>query len=307
MPHCCSPRLLRTFEPGIHAPTSKVRKLRVKEFEASCPSPPDRCGDAGSQPNTFGTDNTTTEAGVHSGPKSESGLSAGGVAGTGTVASQETDAPGGKAAGPFRDSHSPGRSSSRNRQGHHPQYSPAHSALTTCTPATCLVPGTVLQVPDLRGFTVINATDEHTSLMSRLEQRGTWGDLRSPLQKVVACPCGGGSRGRARGPGVILLQALSPSSAGYREAGAPGGVWVGQLWAAEAGVALLRGDRWSGDGALWEGVSCCPLCTIGNHHRVSSTILKSADGGRDSMHRGAQAAQWGGRETGAESWQAHDQ
>lgn len=38
-------------------------------------------------------------------------------------------------------------------------------------------------------------------------------------------------------------------------------------------------------------------------------ILKSADGGRDSMHRegGTQAAWWGGGETGAQSWQAHDQ
>lgn len=60
---------------------------------------------------------------------------------------------------------------------------------------------------------------------------------------------------------------------------------MGQLWAAEAGLALLRGDRWSGHGQLWEGVSRCPLCTTGNHHRVSSMILKSADGGRDSMHR----------------------
>lgn len=88
-------------------PTSKVRKLRVKEFEASCPSPPDLCGDAGSQPDTFVTENTTTEAGVHSGPKSESGPSAGGGAGTGAVASQETDAPERTAAGPSRGSHSP--------------------------------------------------------------------------------------------------------------------------------------------------------------------------------------------------------
>lgn len=78
------------------------------------------------------------------------------------------------------------RSSSRNRQGHHPQYSPAHSALTTWAPATCLVPGTVLQAPDLRGFTAINTTEEHTSVMSRLEQRGTRGGSRGPLQKVVA-------------------------------------------------------------------------------------------------------------------------